>query len=98
MTCPDGDGESRVARNGRHGISGVEVAAWTRYPAQVDKALRAGATWEQIAAATGTTEGNTRAAYREWADGQHRLYADMAIGLSDDEYAQAVELAAASSG
>jgi hypothetical protein len=52
MTCPDGDGESRVARNGRHGISGVEVAAWTRYP-------------EQIAAATGTTEDSARAAYRE---------------------------------
>jgi hypothetical protein len=28
MTCPDGDGGSRVARNGRHGISGVEVAGW----------------------------------------------------------------------
>src|SRR5260370_24801911 len=28
VTCPDGDGGSRVARNGRHGISGVEVAGW----------------------------------------------------------------------
>ena len=56
---------------------GERIARYYRHPAQVDKAVRAGATWEQIAAATGTTEDATRAAYREWADGQHRLYADM---------------------
>ena len=55
---------------------GERIARYYRHPAQVDKALRAGA--------TGTTEDSARAAYREWANGQHQAYADMAIGLSDE--------------
>ena len=74
---------------------GERIARYYRRPAQVDRAVRAGATWAQIAAATGTTADAARAAYREWADGQHRLYAGPGIGLDDDEYAAALELAGA---
>ncbi len=71
------------------------LSAGEHHPSQVDRAVKAGATWEQVAAATGTTENSARSAYREWAEGQHRLHADMGIGLDDDEYAAALELAAA---
>ena len=72
---------------------GERIARYYRHPSQVDQAVRTGATWEQIAAATGITEARARAAYREWADGQHRLHADMGIGLDDAEYAAALERA-----
>ena len=60
---------------------GERIARYYRHPSQVDKAVSAGASWAQIAAATGTTEDAARAAYREWAEGQHRLHADIGIGL-----------------
>ena len=72
---------------------GERIARYYRHPSQVDKAVRAGASWAQIAAATGTTEDAARAAYREWADGQHRLHADTGIGLDDAEYAAAIKAA-----
>jgi hypothetical protein len=56
----------------------------------------AGATWEQISAATGTTEAAARAAYREWAEGQHQLRRDFpggTIGMSDAEFAAALKAA-----
>jgi len=69
------------------------IARYYRHPSQVDKAARAGATWDQIAAATGTAAEDARAAYREWAEGQHRLHADTGLGLDAAEYAAALELA-----
>jgi hypothetical protein len=72
---------------------GERIARYYRHPSQVDKAVKAGATWAQIAAATGTTEDAARTAYREWAIGQHRLYADIGIGMGDDEYAAAIKAA-----
>jgi len=72
---------------------GERIARYYRHPSQVDKAVKAGASWAQIAAATGTTEEATRAAYREWAEGQHRLYADIGIGMDDAEYAAALRAA-----
>jgi hypothetical protein len=57
--------------------------------APLRRAVRSGASWDQIAAVSGTTAEGARAAYHEWADGQHRLHADMGIGLDDDEYAEA---------
>ena len=72
---------------------GERIARYYRHPSQVDHAVKAGASWAQIAAATGTTERDARAAYREWADGQHRLHADIGIGMDDDEYAAALEAA-----
>ena len=56
---------------------GERIARYYRHPSQVDRAVRAGATWDQIAAATGTPPEAARAAYREWAKGQHKLHAGM---------------------
>jgi len=67
---------------------GEVIARYYRHPAQVDKAVRAGATWQQIAGATGTTEEAARAAYREWAEGQHKY-----AGMGDAEYVAAIERA-----
>jgi hypothetical protein len=72
---------------------GERIARYYRHPSQVDKAVRAGASWDQIAAAAGTTAEEARAAYREWAEGQHRLHADIGIGLDDAGYAAAVKAA-----
>jgi hypothetical protein len=67
---------------------GEAIAFYYTHPAGVDRAVRAGATWEQIAAARNTTDGAARAAYREWAEGQH-TYA----GMGDDEHAAALKAA-----
>ncbi len=63
---------------------------------EVDYALRAGASWPQVAAALGTDEASARVAYREWADGQHDLltWTQGRIGMSDAEHAAAIERAA----
>ena len=72
---------------------GERIARSYRHPSQVDRAVKAGASWAQIAAAAGTTEDAARAAYREWAEGQHRLHAGGYGGLDDEEYAAAIEAA-----
>jgi hypothetical protein len=76
---------------------GERLARYYRHPALVHDAVTAGATWEQIAAATGGSVSQTRQAYRAWAEGQHRLRQDFpggTIGLGDEEYAAAVRAAA----
>src|SRR5260370_9834910 len=72
---------------------GERIARYYRHPSQVDKAVRAGASWDQIAAAAGTTAEEARAAYREWAEGQHGLHGDIGVGLDDAGYAAAVKAA-----
>ncbi len=81
----------------------LELLATTEYlsraykpSSEVDYALRAGASWPQVAAALGTDEASARAAYREWADGQHDLltWTGGRIGMSDAEHATAIERAA----
>jgi hypothetical protein len=67
---------------------GEAIAFYYRHPAGVDHAVRAGATWEQIAAARNTTAEAARAAYRGWAEGQHKY-----AGMGDAEYAAALEAA-----
>ena len=78
-------------------IALVEVMArHYRHPAQVHHAILAGATWAQIAAAAGGDPDQARQAYREWAEGQHRLRTDFpggTVGLGDEEYAAALEAA-----
>jgi hypothetical protein len=64
---------------------GEAIAFHYRHPAGVDRAVRAGATWEQIAAARNTTAEAAQAAYREWTEGQHQY-----VGMSDDDYAAAI--------
>ncbi len=80
---------------------GERIARYYRHPSQVDKAVKAGASWDQIAAATGTSADEARAAYREWAEGQHRLRQDFpggTIGMGDEEHAAALRAADASGG
>jgi hypothetical protein len=79
--------------------TGEMVARMYRHPADVDRALKAGATWAQVAEARGCSEEEARHNYRAWAEGQHDLWASEfsgggRFGLDDDEYAQAVARAA----
>jgi len=76
-------------------LGGV-MARHYRHPALVHHAVIAGATWDQVAAAAGTSADQARQAYREWAEGQHRLRSDFpggTIGLDDGEYAAAIKAA-----
>ena len=75
--------------------AGEMLARYYRHPALVHQAVTAGASWPQIAAATGSDEATARQAYREWADGQHRLYAgyEGKFGMDDAEHAAAISRA-----
>jgi len=79
--------------------TGEVVARVYRHPGQVHQALQAGATWEQIAEATGTGEARVRQEYREFAEGQHDMWAGTGhwegaephrLGMPDDEFAAAI--------
>ncbi len=75
---------------------GEVMARHYRHPAQIHHAVMAGATWAQIAAATGGDPDQARQAYRAWAEGQHLLRSDFpggTIGLGDEEYAAAIKAA-----
>jgi hypothetical protein len=69
---------------------GERIARYYAHPSQVDVAVKAGASWAQIAAARGTDEPTARQQYREWAEGQHRY-----AGMGDEEYAAAIARASA---
>ena len=75
--------------------AGEMLARYYRHPALVHQAVTAGASWAQVAAATGSDEATVRQGYREWADGQHRLYADYQgkFGMNDAEHATAISRA-----
>jgi hypothetical protein len=75
---------------------GQMLARYYRHPTYMDHAVKAGASWEQVAAAVDCTEDQARRDYREWAEGQHRLWADYEgkFGLDDAEYAAAIARAA----
>lgn len=74
---------------------GELLARHYRHPARVHDAVAAGATWAEIAAATGVGEDEARHAYAQWADGQHQLHEDSGrYGLADDEHAAAIARAA----
>lgn len=66
-----------------------------RHPVHLHRALTAGATWEEVAAAAGADAAGVRQAYREWADGQHRLWWDYEgkFGMNVAEHAAAIERA-----
>lgn len=76
--------------------AGEMLARYYRHPALVHNAVQAGASWPEIAAATGSEEAKVRQGYREWAGGQHRLYADYQgeFGMDDTEHAAAINRAA----
>lgn len=77
---------------------GQHIAEIVCHPGYVHSAVRAGASWEAIAAARGITVEQARADYREWAEGQHRLYEVTAgeLGMSSLEYQHALDRAGAS--
>jgi hypothetical protein len=75
--------------------TGELVARTYRHPANVDRALKAGAAWEQVAAALDCDETQARQDYRKWAEGQHRLWAGEyggggKFGMNDAEYTEAL--------
>jgi hypothetical protein len=74
---------------------GEVLARHYRHPAYVDQAVKAGATWLQIAEAIGSGEAQARQHYREWADGQHDLYLYYKgqLGMGDAEHAAAIQRA-----
>jgi hypothetical protein len=75
---------------------GEALARHYRHPVQVHHAVLSGATWAQIAAATGGDPDQVRQDYRAWAEEQHQLRQDYpggTIGLGDDEYAAALRAA-----
>jgi hypothetical protein len=64
--------------------TGEVVARHYRHPSDLDHAVKAGATWEQIGDARGQSAEAVRREYRQWAEGQHDLHADMGrFGLDD---------------
>jgi hypothetical protein len=72
--------------------AGELLARYYRHPAHAHRALQAGATWAQVAAATGRDEGQARRDYREWAEDEHRMWADCngKFGIDAAEYAAAI--------
>ena len=76
--------------------AGEMLARYYRHPAQVHQAVLAGATWPQVAAATGADETHIRQAYRDWADAQHRLHNGYQgkFGLNAADHAAAIRRAA----
>ena len=52
---------------------GEVLARCFRHPAPVQRALAAGATWQQVADATGCTTGEALAAYLGWTDGRRQM-------------------------
>jgi hypothetical protein len=75
-----------------HMASGEVLARYYRHPSMLDHAVKAGASWDQIGAARGTSTEQARQDYREWAEGQHNLltWTEGRIDISDAEYATAI--------
>jgi hypothetical protein len=70
---------------------------YQRNQTRIDRAVRAGASWEQVAAATGTTAAHARQEYRDWAGQQHVRSNNpnpYGLGLDDLEYLSALARAA----
>jgi hypothetical protein len=86
-----------VAERLEHMAIGEVLARHYRHPSMLDRAAKAGANWEQIGAARGTSADQARLDYREWAKGQHNLlsWTDGRFGMSDAEYAAALERSSA---
>jgi hypothetical protein len=72
--------------------AGELLARYYGHPAHAHRALQAGATWAQVAAATGRDEAQARLDYRQWAEDEHRLWVDFngEFGLDEADYAAAI--------
>jgi hypothetical protein len=64
---------------------GEVLARYCRHPSMLERAVKSGASWEQIGAARGTSTGQARRDYREWAEGQHNLltWTEGRVGMSE---------------
>lgn len=84
-----------AAEHLEHMAIGEVLARYYRHPSMPGHAAKAGASWEQIGAARGTSADQGRRDYREWAEGQHNLltWTEGRIGMSDAEYAEAIACA-----
>jgi len=89
-----GDTEPLTAAEHLELLATAEYLARAYKPSfETDNALRAGASWAQVADALGTDEAAARVAYRAWADGQHDMltWTDGRLGMSHAEYAEAMQ-------
>jgi hypothetical protein len=79
---------------------GEVVARVYRHPVQAGRAVQAGAAWAQIAYACGCRQARARQHYRDWAEGQHKLFAGglgaepARFGMDEAGYAAAMARAA----
>ena len=85
-------GPLSAAEHLEHMAIGEVLARYYRHPSMLDHAVKAGASWEQIGAARGTSADQARRDYCEWAEGQHNLltWTEGRIGRSDAGYATAI--------
>ena len=80
-------------------MAAAEVLAryYQRDQVRIDRAVRAGASWEQVAAAVGITAAKARREYRDWAGQQHVRSGNpnpYGLGMDDLEYLAALARAA----
>jgi hypothetical protein len=75
---------------------GELLARHYRHPTEVHRAVMSGLSWAHIAEAVGSSAEHVRLDYLLWADSQRQLWHDYEgkFGLSDSEYAIAVDRAA----
>lgn len=82
--------------------TGEVVARHYRHPADLDHAVKAGATWEQIGDSRGESAEEVRREYRQWAEGQHDMWASTGVwegesahrfGMNDADYSDAIRAA-----
>jgi len=80
-----------AAEHLEHMAIGEALARYYRHPSMLDRAVKAGASWEEVGAARGTSAEQARCDYRAWADGQHHLltWSGGRFGMSDADYAAA---------
>lgn len=96
-----GDTEPLTAAEHLELLATAEYLARAYQPSfETDNALRAGASWAQVADALGTDEAAARVAYRAWADGQYDMltWTEGRLGMSHAEYAEAMQRAAHGAG
>lgn len=73
---------------------GTVIARHVLHPVDVDRAVRAGATWDQVAEALDRPQDQVRRDYVKWADGQRDLSRTyLELGMAEADYAEAVALA-----
>jgi hypothetical protein len=80
-------------------MAASEVVAryYQRDQARIDRAVRAGASWEEVGAATGISPAQARQEYRDWAGQQHVRSENpnrYGLGMDDVEYLAALARAA----